>query len=52
MEDDVLEAHLKTFVTDFSIDLGREGRVAILKLAQVALEKGLVPELPHDIFLT
>lgn len=33
---EVIQAHIKTFVTNYSLDLGEEGRAAITKLIQVA----------------
>lgn len=52
MEQEVLEAHLRTFVTDFSVDLGEMGRAAIYMLAEIARSKGIIPELPREVFLS
>jgi 1,4-dihydroxy-6-naphthoate synthase len=50
MEQDVLEAHVKTFVTEHTVELGVEGRQAIHKLIEKSLEAGLINEEPVDIF--
>lgn len=51
MEPDVLEAHVKAFVTENTFELGEEGRLAILKLIEKSLEAGLIQEEPADIFI-
>ncbi len=51
MEPDVLEAHVKAFVTENTLELGEEGRLAILKLIEKSLEAGLIQEEPADIFI-
>ncbi|MFO7617136.1 MAG: 1,4-dihydroxy-6-naphthoate synthase [Bacteroidales bacterium] len=52
LDEGVLQAHLRTFVNDFTLDLGPAGRKAILRLAEVARQTGLIPERPKEIFLT
>ena len=47
MEESVTSAHIKTFVTDFSLDLGLAGRAAIQTLvgrAAALMGKSLPPE--------
>ncbi len=39
----VLEAHIRTFVNDFSLDLGEAGRSAVTVLESKAKEAGLIP---------
>lgn len=51
MDQDVLEAHVKTFVTENTVELGEEGRQAIFKLIEKSLEAGLINEEPADIFV-
>jgi len=51
MEEDVLHAHLKTFVNDFSLDLGIDGRQAIRVLAGYAVRSGLISKYPEVMFL-
>lgn len=52
MNPDVLNNHIKLFVNDFTLDLGKEGRLAIEKLFSTASSAGVIPELPARIFLT
>jgi 1,4-dihydroxy-6-naphthoate synthase len=52
MESDVMNNHIKLFVNKFTINLGKEGRKAIIELFNRAGEKGIIPELPEKIFLT
>ena len=52
LDEGVLQAHLRTFVNDFTLDLGPTGRRAILRLAEVARQTGLVEEAPEEVFLT
>lgn len=48
MDDEVIRKHIKTFVTDYSVDVGLEGEEAVSKLlAEAALMDGVtLPELP------
>jgi len=52
MEPDVMQAHIKTFVTEHSVDLGDEGRNAIRLLIEKALGAGIINEEPVDIFIS
>ncbi|MBO4336004.1 MAG: 1,4-dihydroxy-6-naphthoate synthase [Desulfovibrio sp.] len=49
LSDAVIAAHIKTFVTDFSLDLGKEGRQAITHLLGKALQR-LGQDLPSEGF--
>ncbi|MFH0760473.1 MAG: 1,4-dihydroxy-6-naphthoate synthase [Bacteroidota bacterium] len=51
MEQDVLESHVKAFVTEHTVELGDEGRQAIHMLIEKSLEAGLINEEPVDIFV-
>jgi len=42
MAPEVLSAHIRTFVNDFSLDLGDEGRTAVAKLREMALAAGVI----------
>ena len=46
-----MREHIKLYVNDFSLSLGKEGRKAIEKLFAVAAEKGVTGTLPDRIFL-
>ncbi len=42
LEDEVIRKHIETYVNDFALDLGDEGREAIQKLQQMARDAGLI----------
>ncbi len=42
LDDDVIRKHIKTYVNDFTLDLGNEGRAAINKLQQMAGDAGII----------
>ncbi|MBW6501410.1 MAG: 1,4-dihydroxy-6-naphthoate synthase [Bacteroidales bacterium] len=48
----VLERHIRLYVNDFTVNLGDEGREAVTTLFRIASEKGAIPSVPEDIFLT
>lgn len=49
MAPDVVDAHIKLYVNDFSLDLGDEGYAAIEELLGRAAAAGLVPALPTPL---
>jgi 1,4-dihydroxy-6-naphthoate synthase len=51
MDDDVIHAHINLYVNDFSINLGEKGRDAIRLLFKKGKERGILPEVPEDIFV-
>ena len=42
MDAAVLAEHIRTFVNDYSLDLGRDGRAAVEKLRELAAEAGVI----------
>jgi 1,4-dihydroxy-6-naphthoate synthase len=44
--------HIKLYVNKFSLNLGNEGKNAIRELYRIAMEKGILKEMPDKIFLT
>lgn len=52
MDSSVMNSHIKLFVNNYSVDLGRKGREAVSELFRIASLKGIIPEVPEDIFLT
>ncbi len=42
LDDDVIRRHIETYVNDFTLDLGDEGRAAIEKLKQMAGNAGII----------
>ncbi len=52
MDEDVLAAHLETFVNEYSLELGDEGRKAIRILIEKTLSSGLINEEPADYYVS
>ena len=52
MDGTAMNNHIKLFVNKYTSDLGREGKYAIKELFRIAREKGIIPEIPEQIFLT
>ncbi|MBN1108732.1 MAG: 1,4-dihydroxy-6-naphthoate synthase [Bacteroidales bacterium] len=52
MDSNVMNSHIKLYVNKFTINLGTEGRNAITELFRIAHERGIIPEMPRQIFLT
>jgi 1,4-dihydroxy-6-naphthoate synthase len=52
MSEEVMYKHIDLYVNKYSIDLGEEGRKAIKLLFDTALEKGIIPSIEKEIFLT
>jgi 1,4-dihydroxy-6-naphthoate synthase len=52
MDSSVMNKHIKLYVNEFSLALGAKGKSAIMELFSIALEKGVIPDLPERIFLT
>ncbi len=42
LDDEVIRKHIKTYVNDFTLDLGDEGRAAIDKLQKMARDAGII----------
>lgn len=51
LSEEVAKAHIKTFVTNFSRDLGETGRGAIRKLVEKSMKDGVVTVLYDDMFV-
>jgi 1,4-dihydroxy-6-naphthoate synthase len=52
MEEEVMRRHIETYVNDFSLDLGVEGKSAIHFLFQKAMEAGMIASMPQNIFIS
>lgn len=52
MDNIVMDSHIRLFVNDFSLDLGKKGRKALTELYRIAGERGIIPPLPGNLFLT
>lgn len=51
MEDDVMQAHIGLYVSDFTVDLGERGRKAIQLMFETALEKKIISDFREDFFV-
>ncbi len=52
MDSAVMNRHIKLYVNEFSLDLGKKGKESINELFRIATEKGVTPSLPGRIFLS
>lgn len=52
MESTVMNRHIKLFVNKFTLNLGKEGKRTINELYRIAGERGIIPPMPGQIFLT
>ena len=52
MDSTIMNNHIKLFVNEYTLNLGKKGREAIIELFRIAGEKGVIPSLPDRIFLT
>ncbi|MDP4223962.1 MAG: 1,4-dihydroxy-6-naphthoate synthase [Bacteroidota bacterium] len=52
MDSTVMNRHIKLYVNEFTVKLGKDGRNAVSELLRISHEKGIVPPLPDTIFLT
>ncbi|HGY09495.1 MAG TPA: 1,4-dihydroxy-6-naphthoate synthase [Oceanithermus profundus] len=50
LSDEVTDAHIRTYVNDFSLDVGEEGEAAVRELFARAEARGLVPPNPNPLF--
>lgn len=51
LEDRVIEAHIALYVNDFSVDMGREGAMAVEALFRMAKERGIMRGSSEPIFI-
>jgi 1,4-dihydroxy-6-naphthoate synthase len=52
MDSTAMNNHIKLYVNEFTLDLGKKGKEAINTLFRIAGDKGVIPSLPGRIFLT
>lgn len=52
MDEAIMYKHIELYVNKYSIDLGTEGRKAIDILFKMAQEKGIIPEISKDLYVT
>ncbi len=51
MDEEVMYNHIELYVNKYSVELGEEGRKAVEVLFDMALEKGILPNIVTNIFL-
>ena len=51
MDSTVMNKHIKLYVNEYSLSLGKQGKDAVEGLFRIANEKGVIPSLPERIFL-
>ena len=51
MSEEVMYKHIELYVNKYSVDLGIEGRKAIDVLFKLAIEKGLIQPIEHELYL-
>ena len=52
MDEKVMMQHVELYVNKYSIDLGAEGKNAISQMFNLAQEKGIIPQLTNEIFVS
>lgn len=52
MNETVMMQHVNLYVNNYSIDLGVEGRDAITQMFNLAQQKGIIPKIEKNIFIT
>lgn len=51
MDAEVMKKHIDLYVNDYSLDLGKNGKKAIIKLYDEASERKLIPRSKNDFFI-
>ncbi|MBP8916397.1 MAG: 1,4-dihydroxy-6-naphthoate synthase [Chitinophagales bacterium] len=51
MEEEVMKKHIQLYVNDFTVDLGAEGKNAVEKLYEVAMEKRIIGGMVYPLFV-
>jgi 1,4-dihydroxy-6-naphthoate synthase len=52
MDRSVMDSHIKLYVNDFTLNLGKDGKDAVRSLFRIASEKKVIPAVPGKIFLS
>lgn len=50
MNNDVMQQHIDLYVNEFSVNLGKQGRMSINQMFNYAVAAGIIPEMPRQIF--
>jgi len=51
MDREVMDRHIRLYVNDYTLNLGDEGKGAVRRLYREASERGVIPEIPSEIFV-
>ena len=51
MEEEVMKKHIQLYVNNFTLDLGTEGKNAVEKLYEVAMEKRIIGGMAYPLFV-
>lgn len=52
MDEAVMRQHVELYVNKYSIDLGVEGKDAITQMFNLAQQKGIIPQLTNELFVS
>jgi 1,4-dihydroxy-6-naphthoate synthase len=52
MSEEVMYKHIDLYVNQYSVDLGDEGKKAVKLLFDTAKEKGVIPEIKEELFIS
>jgi len=52
LSDEVIRNHISLYVNNFSLNMGKEGKSAVLRFFENSFAQGLSPKLEPDVFLT
>jgi len=50
MDSSVMQKHIDLYVNEFSVSLGLQGKQAINQMFELAVEAGIIPKIPDQIF--
>ena len=51
MRKEIMNKHVDTFVNEYSLSLGKQGRAAVMKLLETGSRKDLFPNPPAKVFV-
>jgi len=51
MSELVMQKHIDLYVNDYSIDLGKQGKAAVIELFARAQSRGIIPKITEQVFL-
>jgi len=51
MDDEVIRKHIDLYVNNFTLDLGKTGKQAVVLLYKHAVKNKIIESIPEDIFV-